>query len=150
MTERAKSSGFNNPSLVESYNSTGRQYLSNALELLGKRELRKASEMLWGAVVQSIKALAASRGITNLYGLSELHGFVRELAKELGDDSLRQDFRELRVLHTNFYDEKIFEEDFPDYYTRAIGFIDRIDKLRTALSNAATTQQNHPKDVPSE
>jgi regulator of sirC expression with transglutaminase-like and TPR domain len=130
MTEREKSSSTNNLSLVESYDSTGRQYLANVIELWGKKELRKSSEMLWGAVIQSIKALAASRSITKLYGLSELHEFVRELAKELGDDSLRKDFRELRVLHTNFYDENIFEEDFPDYFLKAIGFIDRIDKLR--------------------
>ncbi len=44
------------------YLKTRDQYLVNAEKLLARREYRKASELLWGAMVQSIKALAAKRG----------------------------------------------------------------------------------------
>lgn len=40
------------------------RHFRNAEAMLGGREPRKASEMLWGAVAQGVKALAASRSLS--------------------------------------------------------------------------------------
>lgn len=128
MTTREKSSITASSSPVGQYKATGEHYLDNAIELIGKKELRKASEMLWGAVAQYVKALAASRGI-NIIGLSGLYEFVRELAKERDDEAISKDFNELHILHTNFYDENVPDDDFPIYYAKAIEYIGKIDNL---------------------
>lgn len=125
MTEQGKSSNTINSQLLAHYKATGDHYLHNAGELTGKKEFRKASEMLWGTATQAVKALAASKGI-RLYGLQDLYGFVRQVAKEKNDDTIRSTFYELHTLHTNFYDENIPEDDFPRYYELTVGFVSRI------------------------
>ena len=47
---------------VEDRINTGAHYALNAQELAAKGEHRKAAEMLWGAVTQYLKALAAAEG----------------------------------------------------------------------------------------
>jgi hypothetical protein len=122
MTKQEKSSSTINYSSVEQYKLTGDQYLHNAIELVDKKELRKASELLWGAITQYLKALAANKDIS-LIGLKDLYQYVRELAKEQNNEYIYNEFRELHVLHTNFYDENVPEDDFPLYYARAMKYM---------------------------
>jgi len=62
------------------YLKTRDQYLVNAEKLLAKREYRKAFELLWGAIAQSIKALVAKRGY-RLGTHRQIIDFMREVAK---------------------------------------------------------------------
>jgi hypothetical protein len=128
MTAQAKSKSIINSNLVARYDTMKERYLRNAVELMGKKENSKASEMLWGAVTQSLKALAASKGF-RIYGLTGFHDFVTQLAKELHDESLRSTFRDLKILHTNFYDEDITDEDFPFYYEKAVEYVGKIARI---------------------
>src|SRR2546425_2279145 len=81
---------------------TRNHYYRNAEELIGKKEFRKASEMLWGAVTQTIKALAALRGV-EIRNHNEFFSINEKLSKELSDPSIYNTFAELNALHTNFY-----------------------------------------------
>ena len=93
-------------------------------------EYRKASELLWGAVTQQLKALAATRDIM-IQSHRDFFDFIRQLAKELNDKSLYDEFVALNSLHRNFCDEVIPPEDFPDFYRRTIHYIERLEGLST-------------------
>jgi Archaeal PaREP1/PaREP8 family len=108
------------------------QYRANAEHAIEAGELRKASELLWGAVTQQLKALAATRDVV-ISSHRDFFDFLRQLAKDVQDDSLFKDFVSLNALHRNFYDETIPPDVFPDYYEKSIQYIARLDKLaRTA------------------
>jgi hypothetical protein len=110
------------------YKRTRDHYFSNAQETIQKKEFRKASELLWGAATQSIKALATLSG-TKIRGHSEFKIFLSEVAKAIGDQKLYTNFLEIESLHRNFYDEIIFEKDFPYYYEKILEFLKTIDFL---------------------
>jgi len=50
---------LNDSGLLGDFMETRDQYLSNAEHAIAAGEYRKASELLWGAVTQQLKALAA-------------------------------------------------------------------------------------------
>jgi len=107
---------------------TRNEYLSNAQGAIAKREFRKASELLWGAVTQQIKALAATRNIV-IESHRDFFNFLRQLSAELQEKQLYDEFVDLNALHKNFYDETIPADAFPRFYEQAIRFIGRLDKL---------------------
>jgi hypothetical protein len=104
------------------------QYRSNAEHAVVAGEYRKASELLWGAVTQQVKALAATYDFV-ITSHRQFFDFLRQLAAELKDKPLYADFVELNALHKNFYDEIIPSDIFPDFYNRAIQYIGRLDDL---------------------
>ena len=104
------------------------QYRANAEHAIVAGEYRKASELLWGAVTQQLKLLAATQNII-ISSHRQFFEFLRQLAFELKDESLYKEFIALNALHQNFYDEAIPEDAFPDYYERSIQFIRRLDEL---------------------
>ena len=110
------------------------QYRANAEHAIEAGELRKASELLWGAVTQQLKALAATRDVI-ITSHRDFFDFLRQLASEIRDDTLYKDFVDLNALHKNFYDETIPPDVFPDYYAKSIEYIARLDMLaRNALA----------------
>ncbi len=104
------------------------QYRANAEHAIEAGELRKASELLWGAVTQQLKALAATRDVI-ITSHRDFFDFLRQLAGEVKDETLYKDFVALNALHQNFYDETIPSDVFPDYYEKAIQYITRLDGL---------------------
>lgn len=113
---------------VTVYLQTRDEYFGNAEVLLGKGEERKASEMLWGAIAQGVKALAASRNII-LETHSRLFEFVREVARECKRRDIYETFLELQVLHGNFYDTAIPAEALLSYFRRARTFLLELEGL---------------------
>ena len=104
------------------------QYRSNAEEAIGAREFRKASELLWGAITQELKALAATYDVV-ISSHREFFEFLRQLAGELNDKYLYSEFVGLNALHKNFYDETIPADIFPDFYRRSMEYIERLESL---------------------
>jgi len=104
------------------------QYRANAEHAIAAGEYRKASELLWGAVTQELKALAASYNII-ITSHRQFFDFLRQLASELGDRPLYEDFIALNALHKNFYDEIIPPDAFPGFYQKAIEYIVRLETL---------------------
>lgn len=104
------------------------QYLSNAEHAIAAGEYRKASELLWGAVAQQLKALAASRNIL-IRSHRQFFDFLRQYAAETSDRKLYEDFVTLNALHANFYDEVIPPDAFPIFYQKAIDYIAHLESL---------------------
>jgi len=111
------------------YLNTRDKYLSNALKLAGEGELRKASELLWGAVALQIKLLALARKNLKLATHKDLRKFMRQLAKELGDSELYKTFQLVERLHANFYDEVLDPEDFNLYLQEALKLVKKLEQL---------------------
>ena len=104
------------------------EYFSNAKDALKRKEFRKASELLWGAVTQSIKALASLSSI-HWTERGKFFDYTRSIAKETGDKEYHTLFLELNSLHKNFYDEEIPSIDFPIFYEKALLFLGKTEDL---------------------
>jgi hypothetical protein len=82
------------------------KYSKDAEELLKRRDYIQASEKLWGAVAEIVKAVAAKRGRE-----SRRHDFIRtftdELSEELSEPEIKKDFAIVEQLHRNFYENDI-------------------------------------------
>lgn len=115
-------------SYLETLYEMRNQYRLNAEHAIKAKEYRKASELLWGAVTQQLKAFAATRGIA-IGSHRQFFDFLRQLSSELNDKSVYVEFVALNALHQNFYDETIPSDIFPDFYNRAIEYIGRLDSL---------------------
>ena len=110
------------------------QYLSNAQECIGKKELRKASELLWGAVTQAIKALASTFAIS-ITTHNQFFEYTKGISRKTGDKEYSTLFVELNALHKNFYDELIPPESFPIFYEKALLFLKKINDLQRQYSS---------------
>ena len=104
------------------------QYRSNAEQAIAAGELRKASELLWGAITQQLKALAATYNAV-ISSHRQFFDFLRQLSAELHDRTFYEDFVSLNALHKNFYDETIPSDVFPEFYKKSIQFIARLEGL---------------------
>jgi hypothetical protein len=98
---------------VRAYRSVAIHYMRNAHEFLSRRDFANASEFLWGAVSQSVKAVAALQG-GELRQHRQLWDFARELARELDDPDLFQNFRQANSMHSNFYEAGLPAEEVID------------------------------------
>jgi len=119
---------------TERYLRRRSEYWSNALKYVGEGKFSKASEFLWGAVAQSIKALAAMRDVS-ISRHSMFFDFMRELSKEQEDAELYKSFLFLNNLHKNFYDEYIGAADFQIYLEEAGKFLRRVEVIGAQIEN---------------
>lgn len=110
--------------IFEEYIRTRDEYYANMSEMLIKGEYRKASELLWGAIAQSIKALASLSSI-NIRIHGDFFKYVKEVAKEKQDEEYKELFHTLNALHKNFYDLEFPPEDFSLYQRKADEFISK-------------------------
>lgn len=79
------------------------KYMGEARGLLNRGDYVQASEKLWGAASQMLKAVAAKRGV-ELRSHGELHRFIAKLVEELGDPEIRRLWGMAGLLHQNFYE----------------------------------------------
>jgi len=86
------------------YRKLNGKYLKEAEALLKKKDYAQASEKLWGACAEMIKAVAAKRGV-RLGTHRSLGDFVEKLDKENPRLDLMDAFLQANALHTNFYED---------------------------------------------
>lgn len=110
------------------YIKTREEYYRNFEIAYSNKEFRKASELLWGVITQSIKALASLSG-HRWMDHSGFFNFTREISREVSDPEYHKLFLRLNDLHRNFYDEEIDVIDFPLYVDDARLFIGKTQKL---------------------
>jgi len=79
------------------------KYFSEAKELLKEGDYVQASEKLWGAASQMVKAVAAKRNL-ELRSHSDLNRFVAELRREANEPEIRRLWQIATSLHQNFYE----------------------------------------------
>ncbi len=85
------------------------KYLEDAKALLDKQDYVQASEKLWGAVAQIIKAIALNRG-KRLRSHTAINTYIVQLSKELNDASILDAFSIANSLHQNFYENWLAPE----------------------------------------
>ena len=105
--------------------------MAEAGRLLAEEDYPQASEKLWGATAEIVKALAAKRG--NELGTHRSIGeYVSKLAKEKPSWYLIQAFSIASALHTNFY-----ENHMPPDHVKADAEIvkDLVGKLKAFSSH---------------
>ena len=88
---------------AEEYVAMGHHLLEKGREALEQDDLIQASEKLWGATAQIVKAVAERRGWRR-GGHRDLFQITERLAKETGDSSLADLFHVANSLHSNFYE----------------------------------------------
>lgn len=104
------------------------KYLKDSQRLLDKRDYAQASEKLWGAMAEIIKAVAAKRGV-ELGTHRSLGEFVSRLQKEHPEWDLVPAFGLGNALHMNFYEDWL-PPDHVELYANVIReFIERLQTL---------------------
>jgi hypothetical protein len=115
-------------SATENYLRLNGKYLSEAEDLIRRRDFAQASEKLWGATAEIVKAVAARRGV-ELGTHASLWDYVSKLESEHPDWSLRRDFSCMGNLHQNFYEDWLPEAYVKDGLEIAKGFVKRLSTL---------------------
>ncbi|MBW8050705.1 MAG: hypothetical protein FVQ77_10290 [Cytophagales bacterium] len=85
------------------------KYLHDAKTLLDKQDYVQASEKLWGATSQIIKAVAFKRG-KNLRSHAAINQYIVKLSEELNDKPILNHFSIANSLHQNFYENWLAPE----------------------------------------
>ncbi len=86
-----------------------RRYLREAQSLLARRDYPQASEKLWSAAAEAVKAVAAKRGI-ELGTHASLWKFVGRLSEQHPDWDLIDALSYAGNLHQNFYEDWLTKE----------------------------------------
>jgi hypothetical protein len=113
---------------AEEYAALSREFLEKGREALEQGDLIQASEKLWGAAAQKVKAVAESRGWSH-HGHRELFRVVSRLAQETGDTEIRNLFRLADSLHTNFYEHWMTQEYIEDSVGQIQELIERLEAV---------------------
>jgi len=106
-----------------------KKYLRELDELLVKHDLPQASEKLWRAFVDAVKAVAESRGQA-LGTHRSVAQFVLMLNKQYPELGLHDAFRHAEGLHTNFFEDQLPEESV---LLSADTIREAIDRLRLKI-----------------
>ena len=102
-----------------------------AKELIRKGDYSQASEKLWGASVEIVKAVAVKREKKILGEHRQILEYVSKLDKEFPEMNLGRLISTARALHSNFY-----EDEFPPYYVSEVGYQavqEFVDKMKRIL-----------------
>ena len=116
--------------IIYNYLNQREIYLQNALKFHQSGRVRKSSELFWGAITQTIKALAATSNF-RIRSHSGFKKYITEVAHEINDQSLLSTFILMENLHRNFYDEGIDHQDFDTYVDLSMDYIKKLDNLIT-------------------
>ena len=113
---------------AQEYREAPLHLYDQALVELALGDTRQAGEKLWGAVAQSLKALAERRGWPHGQH-REFFNIMNRVRTETDDDELGVTFVAARGLHVNFY-----ENDLPAWEIRAVAprvrdFVERVNNL---------------------
>ncbi|MGC8994953.1 MAG: PaREP1 family protein [Pyrobaculum sp.] len=89
------------PERVEAYLAASEWFWREGLRLLSLGDLRQASEKIWNAVVQALKAYAEVSGLPH-----DSHGLIWAVVRRLARDKpeLITMFAAVEQLHMNFYE----------------------------------------------
>lgn len=104
------------------------QYLRSAQELITAADYVQASEKLWGAASQLVKAVAAKRKV-ELRSHSDLNRYVAELRNETSEPEIRRLWQIATSLHQNFYEAWLPAEIVKE----SVADIQRFQALMTRL-----------------
>ena len=111
-----------------------RRFREHSVIEIQKGNRLQASEKIWAAVAQQLKALAEDRGWSN-----ESHGDLGNIARQLyreqfyretSDRTLMDRFRNVESMHTNFYENEWDWDDVEDAWVDGEELVERLEALR--------------------
>ncbi|MBI4258169.1 MAG: hypothetical protein HY619_04365 [Thaumarchaeota archaeon] len=115
-------------SRLTEYERLNGKYLKEAEVLLKKKDYSQASEKLWGAAAENVKALAASKNL-ELGTHASLWSFVEKTHNDHPELNLMHEFSYAGNLHTNFYEDWLS----PGYVEEGLqivrNFVEKMRKL---------------------
>jgi len=114
------------------YLNSSHKYLEDGETLLVKGDSTQASEKLWGASAEILKAVAAHRGL-ELKTHADLWSFTTKLSSELRDSEILKLFATANYLHQNFYENAMTPEAVKASADAVKQFIEKVEKLLTEL-----------------
>ena len=106
------------------------KFLKDAKSLLDKRDYVQASEKLWGAAAQIVKAIALKRG-KRLRSHEAINKYIVELSNELNDKTILVYFSVANSLHQNFYEDWLA----PETVIQDAKVIEKLIKKLSSLAN---------------
>ena len=109
----------------EEYAVQSGYFLEKAVEALAEDDLAQASEKLWGAAAQVVKAAAERRGWAH-GSHRDLFTAVNQLSREADDPDMRDLFQIASSLHVNFYENWLTRDFIEDGLGRIRAFIGKI------------------------
>ena len=113
----------------EEYTQNGQHFLEKAEEALREGDLVQASEKLWGAEAQSVKAIAQRRGWQH-HSRKLLWRVVARLANETGERDLHTLFHVANSLHTNFNENWMTQEFVDQGMVQIRELVLRLERVR--------------------
>lgn len=115
-------------------------YLYNAELFYSKKEYRKSSEMLWGAITQTIKAIA-STGNIKIASHKDFFTFMETISKELNEEYYYTEFLKINDLHRNFYDEFIPSDTYYIVHREALKYLEKLNELLESRIKEVTARE---------
>jgi len=135
----------NSSAVISDYIKQRDIYLQNAEDFYAKGRYRKSSEMLWGAITQNIKALAATADI-KISSHEGFFKFMETISEELNERYYYTEFLKINNLHRNFYDEFIPSETFDTVYSEAFRYLSELDELlKSRIKERTKKTSTHAK-----
>ena len=102
-------------------------FMAKSRKYLEEGDLLQASEKGWAAAAESVKAVARKRGWDH-HGHRELFTVVGRLSKETKNRDIQSSFVTANMLHTNFYEGWLNEE-------QVAGCLDDVETFINSLSH---------------
>jgi hypothetical protein len=104
------------------------KFLAEGEEELQKGNLQQASEKYWGAAAQAVKAYSELRGWRH-DGHALLFQNVSMISNEQKDDNLKMQFVAAGMLHTNFYENWLTQDEVESCTKAVKRFCEKIKTL---------------------
>ena len=113
---------------TEEYTAMSRELFRKAVEALEEDDLVQASEKLWGAAAQMVKAVAERRRWRHR-SHRDLYRTVDRLACETRDRRLRFLFEYASELHVNFYEHRRPRDFIEEGVVQVREFMEKLETL---------------------
>ena len=119
------------------YAALSHRFVDHARQELAKGNRLQASEKVWGAANQALKAIAVRRGWRH-DGQRNVFAISNQLAVEKGRPTLARDLLTARGIHYNFYDNDLEEGEIEEGINAVEEYVADLDAVRAAPSQPFT------------
>ena len=123
----------------EEYIKQSDNYFQTVNNYLAKDDNLQASEKMWGASAQIVKAYAEKKGFKH-NGHAALFKVVKKLVKETGEDEFLTLFNVANSLHSNFYENWMDTEIVSDSKADIEKFV---NKVTDVINDSTPNNENH-------
>ena len=134
MTQELPPPGSKTP---DDYSYLSRRFVDHARQELARGHRLQASEKVWGAANQALKAVAARRGWRH-DGQRNVYAIARQLAAEQQRPDYSGKLMEARGIHFNFYENDLEYDQIEEGINSVEQYLSDLEALRAAGSRPFT------------